>query len=359
MAEMQLQQDALEAEFDAPRPVDIDSSPAPSVHSDDGGDDDDDDDYVGKCQDFKVIWLRRGREPIYRDGVTNEILENLRDLVYRIKKIHFAGSDIDKLPKLHDIRKLLDLVFSQSWIPGKPHQMCSKDRVNPGMDDVLAQIGLFAKNIGASTSGLYIPPKDKNGSGRRSTNATSGTSATSGTMSRKKIKKLRSHPATAHLVQRSALKRAEVAHSKAREAKKPVYVGCRKGKEPGMVVFDFYDSQHRMLPSDVYEYVTNHVGFKTLSEARGHSMQLHDRFKLRHGREYNIRLAVFIARNRLTHWANGNHVDTRPRGEAEVIDHFIPYLLMRNMDHADKDALAVCRAVVVPKLWDDMDNLSG
>lgn len=336
--------DELERRWAELPPIEHDSSPAPS----DIDDDDDDKPRMSdtKCQDLMVIALLPGRPAIQsQQDVEFAMGDNLRDLVYEAKRIHFMGTDKDTIVTAYDVTKLLRAVFAEGWVTGDDHQMCGKDNIQPNVNDVAVQVGLFSKSIGAVSTGAVIPPRPK-------ANSTpihpAPAKAASG-------KKMRRHPATNHKVAKAALKRTVEAHSSAREAKAPVYVGCMEGMEAGMAVFAFYDSKHRLLPRAAQNYVKLHAWTKSLNQAKGKSMLLHDKFKMSRGREYNLRAAVYLARNRLTHWANGNDPSTRPLGEDK--DLFVPYTLMRNLAYPDQSVMARCKSAEVLPLWQGMDHI--
>lgn len=271
---------------------------------------------------------------------------NLRDLVYKAKSIHYKGTNYDTTVTAYDVNQLLNAAFAGGWISGERHRMCNKNNIQPKVNDVAAQVGLFVKNIGATSTGEVIPPQPKAAAGRKDQAAAKATSVP---------KKIRRHPATAHKITKTALKRTTEAHSSAREAKKPVYVGCMESMEMGVATFAFYDEDHRLLPRQVQQYVKLDASHESLANAMGKSMQLHDSFKMSRGREYNLRAAVYLARNRLTHWANGNGPASRPEGED--LDLFVPYTLMRNLQYSDKAVMDMCKEVRVPLLWEDTEEL--
>lgn len=63
-------------------------------------------------------------------------------------------------------------------------------------------------------------------------------------------------------------------------------------------------------------------------------------------RKYNLRAAIYLARNRLTYWTNGDDVKSFPRCEDK--DLFVEYKLMRNMECLDKAAM---------EIWEGLDHL--
>ncbi|KAG6361674.1 hypothetical protein INS49_009901 [Diaporthe citri] len=291
--------------------------------------------------------LLPGRMPLRSmEEVTFDVAANLRDLVYRAKKINCKGTNYDTIVTAYDVSQLLKAVFAGGWITGEEHQMCDKDNIQPNINDVAAQVGLFVKNIGATSTGEVIPLKTTAVAGRKDQAAARATSGT---------KKIRRHPATAHKITKTALERTTEAHSSAREAKKPVYVCCMEAMETGVATFAFYDEDHRLLPRQVQQYVKLDASTESLAKAKGLSMQLHDKFKMSRGREHNLRAAVYLARNRLTHWANGNDSASRPEGEDT--DLFVPYTLMRNLKYSDNAVMDMCREVRVPLLWEDVEEL--
>lgn len=59
--------------------------------------------------------------------------------------------------------------------------------------------------------------------------------------------------------------------------------------------------------------------------------------------------------NRLTHWANGNDTAFHPR--SENIDLLVLLTLMYNLNCSDQTIMDMCREVIVPSLWEDMEDL--
>lgn len=295
--------------------------------------------------------LLPGRTPIRSQSqVTFEMKAAMRDLVYKPKIIQYKGTNFDTNPTWHDMTKLLDGVFAGGWVTGEPHQMCSKNTIKPSMDDVAVQVGFFTKNIGATSTGIIDTPKSKATSGHKNAKGTPGNGSKA-----TKVKKLRRHPATKHLVTKKALEGATEAYSSARQVNKPVYMSSQAAKEPGVATFTFYDGNHKILPGGIEDFVKIDPSVGSLEKARGRAMQLHDEFKMSRCREYNIRAAIYLARNRLTYWANGNDVKSRPKCEDK--DLFVEYKLMRNMEHFDKAAMEMCREGQVMELWEGMDHL--
>ncbi|KAH8776528.1 hypothetical protein F5883DRAFT_518414 [Diaporthe sp. PMI_573] len=312
-------------------PVELDFSSPGSC-----GEESDDDDQpplsIKKRQNLTVIALLPGRTPIRTQSeVAFEMREALRDLVCKAKAIHCKGTSLDTIPNAHDITQLLKggiCCRTGHWI-------------------YAPNVGLFTKNIGANSTGAIKAPKGKAISGRYTTKITSciGTKASQA--------KKPSRPD--HKISKTALKMATESHSSARQVKKPVYVGCKEGTKD-VATFTFYDENHRMFPKSSLPNIKLYSGVKSLDEAKGHAMQLHDRFYMSRGREYNLRAAIYLARQRLTCWANGNDVDSRPEGEDKGM--FVEYTLMRNLECSDEAAMEMCREVQVPKLWVGMDHLT-
>ncbi len=66
-------------------------------------------------------------------------------------------------------------------------------------------------------------------------------------------------------------------------------------------------------------------------------MAAYDGYFLTKVHKYNLDMAVFYARNRLTSWASGQPLGMRPE---EDMDNFIPYKLCRDMSGPATTALA-------------------
>ncbi|KAI7775001.1 hypothetical protein LA080_007471 [Diaporthe eres] len=309
-----------------PLAVDDDSSPPASC-----AEDDEDEPKQSmkkrqkKRQDLMVIALLPGRMPLRRlDDVTHDMRENLRDLLHTAKTVHCKGPGLDTIVTVIDVKNLLKAVFSGGGITGEAHQMCGKDYAKPSIDDVAAQVGLLDKDIVASS--------DKGPSGTKS-------------------KKAPSHAAASQKVKKADSKKAK----KSRKGSKPVYVGCKEASERGTATFAYYDEDHKILPKTVQNSIKLHAWIESLSKAQGFAMQLHDGFRMHRCRMYNLRAAIYLARNRLTYWANGNDVESRPEGEDK--DLFIEYALMRNLQYSDQAVMDMCREVRVPTLWENAEEL--
>lgn len=278
-----------------------------------------------KRQDLMVIALLPGRLPLRSlDDVTHEMRDNLRDLLHTPKTAHCKGTGLDTIVTVTDVKNLLKAVFSGGWVTGKSHQMCGKDFAKPSIDDVAVQVGLVDEDTIAASS--------------RATPST-------------KSKTAPSHTATAQKVKKADPKKAK----RAPKAPKPVYLGCKEASERGTATFVFYNENHRILPKTVQNSIKLHAWIKSLAEAQGQAMQMHDAFKMLRCRTYNLRAAIYLARNRLTYWANGNDVDSRPEGEDS--DLFIEYTLMRNLEYSDQAVMDMCKKVAVPPLWQGMENV--
>lgn len=65
-----------------------------------------------------------------------------------------------------------------------------------------------------------------------------------------KVKNLRRHPATKHLVTKKALEGATEAHSSARQVNKPVYVSSKEAMEGDVANFTFYNENHKIFPEE-------------------------------------------------------------------------------------------------------------
>ncbi|KAL1869141.1 hypothetical protein Daus18300_005678 [Diaporthe australafricana] len=299
-----------------------DSSPPASVA--------DDDDLTPsdhkKRQKYGAIVLLPGKQPIRsKTEMTSEMKENLRDLMRKVKTIHYGGTDNDTVPSVFDVNFLTRGMFAKGCITGKAHQMCGKGNLKPKINDVGAQVG--KASIGKTASTAPVAPK----------------------------KKTSIPKAKAHKFKKMALEGATEPHSRARQAQQPVHIGCQEAMEGGVVTFKYYDADHKILPRNAEKFVTVNATLENLANAKGLSMQLHDGFKMQRCREYNLRVAIYLARNRLTHWANGNDVASRP-GDKDM-ELFVPYQLMRNLAYHDPVVMAKCKETPIPGLWVHMTHL--
>ncbi|KAL1857520.1 hypothetical protein Daus18300_010278 [Diaporthe australafricana] len=276
-----------------------------------------------KWQYCNAVAMNPGREPIrIQEEVTIEMREELRDLLRQPKETHLKGSGQDTAVTLPDVRRLVKAAFADGWISGAPHQMCGDGYAQPNVNDVAAQVGLFDENNNANT-----------------TNA------------------IQAQPAQGYNYRgvRGKITAAEAPHTTARNALQPIYIGCLESMVAGNATFAYYDSAHRILPQTARHSITLHSAYDKLGQAKALSMQYHDKFMMNRAREYNLRAAIYLARNRLTHWANGNPLNTRPVREDMGI--YVDYVLMRNLSYCIPSVLDMCKQLSVPGLWDDMKRL--
>ncbi|KAJ0109769.1 hypothetical protein J7T55_004318 [Diaporthe amygdali] len=344
----------VEEQWNALPPLNDDSS---SVASDapDPEDDYSPDDNMHKWQSFHAVPMLPGRQPMRsQDEVTHEMADNLRDLISRPKAIHYNGSGMSTVVTIPDVKQLVKAAFARGWITGKPHQMCGKGYVQPTIDDVAAQVGFLNQNITATSSNATSGKTTSSNatSGKTTLGKTTSDKATPGTKGKKKAFR---HPAVASKVKKMALSKAKAANSSARKALRPVYLGCSESMDGGAAMFTYYDQHHKVLPRTAQKFVTLPAAHESLATAKGMAMQLHDQFKMSRVREYNLRAAIYLARNRLTHWANGNDVASRP--EREDKDLFVEYILMRHLEYPEQAVMNIYKQVMVPALWEDMGKL--
>lgn len=69
----------------------------------------------------------------------------------------------------------------------------------------------------------------------------------------------------------------------------------------------------------------------SLEEAKLAAMRAYEKYWMERGLRYNMEVARYIARNRLTFYANGGQHNKAPQGEDELMKYFVLYKLMRNM----------------------------
>ncbi|KKY37771.1 hypothetical protein UCDDA912_g02206 [Diaporthe ampelina] len=248
------------------------------------------------------------------DDVTPEMRENLRDLLHKLQAIHFRDRRSMCIGDT-DFQNLLDEVFTEGWVTGRMHQMCGENYFESNIKNIAAQVHLFDKDV----IGALASEKAKEASSPYDM---------AGRLDTKKNRK------------------------KAPEAFIKVYVTCTESEQlEGVATFVYHDEDYNVLPDGVQNCIALLSGDAPLANAQGRALIYHDRFELSRCREHNLQAAVYLARNRLTHWANGNDVKSRPEHEEEVL--FVEYDLMRYLECTEESAMVMCRKRKIPALWED------
>lgn len=114
-----------------------------------------------------------------------------------------------------------------------------------------------------------------------------------------------------------------------REAGSRVLIGIVKGADNSFS-FKYYNGAHRPLPNaNRLKNLVCDLG--SVDEAKLAVMRAYEKYWMERGLPYNMEVAWYIARNRLTFYANGGQHNKAPQGEDELMKYFVPHNLIRNM----------------------------
>lgn len=235
------------------------------------------------------------RQPLRSlDDVTPEMRENLHDILRKVNNIHYRGRGTRGELRIvgdTDVVRLLERVFNGGWVTGDVHQIHGDDDDQPGMKERAASLYIFEKHVIEAICGTQAPQDSVE-----------------------------------------------------------IHVTCRaSGQPPATAVFYYLDKDYNPLPDDVETCISLFSWTESVRDAQRLALINHDRVEVFRGRKHNLEAATYLARNRLTHWANGNDVESRPEGERD--DLFIEYNLMRNLHCAEESAMTACRRRGLPLLW--------
>lgn len=112
---------------------------------------------------------------------------------------------------------------------------------------------------------------------------------------------------TAKVTKRTPERQETSAH---REAGSRILIGIVKGADNSFT-FRYYDGAHRPLPSS-YRPKNLSADLSSIKDAKLAVMRAYEKYWMERGLRYNMEVARYIARNRLTFYANGGQYHKAP-----------------------------------------------
>lgn len=237
---------------------------------------------VSKAQSVNVVVLNEGRDPFQSPAdVHRDMKLYMRDILHIPKNIHYQGTTAYTTVNLEEMQQLIDACFSMSdenWKTGDPHDLPDTKMIHGDMDSVNLIIATLTAPMGAvSKVKGYDKPARKEIIHRQVNGGETP------------IKVMKKEPTQTP--------------SKHRVSGAPVLLALEPGPEK-LATFKFYDGAHRKLPN-LFQPDNLLPQYPNLVAAKTALMKKYERFWMKNGREYNMKIAIFIARNRLTFYANG------------------------------------------------------
>lgn len=228
----------------------------------------------------------------------------MRDILHAPKNIHLQGTPGYKTANLTDVNKLIDACFAGGWKTGDPHDLPDIKMIDGGIDSVKLTVGTLHNAMGAVTK---VKGHDK--------------------AARKEIihRQVNRGETLMKVVEKEPEQKLDVRRMQGAAVLMALEPGPNK-----TVTFKYYDSGHKKVPNS-YNHTNLLQQYPDLVAAKTALMKKYERFWMKNGRKYNMKIAIFIVRNRLTFYANGGPHGQIPEGEEEVKKLFHRYTLVRSM----------------------------
>lgn len=242
-----------------------------------------------KAQPFVMVALNEGRNPLETPAdVTGDMAWDMRDILHAPKNIHLQGTPGYKTANLTDVNKLIDACFSmgeEDWKTGSSHSLPDTSMIDGGVDSVNLVVAIFMNPMGAVTK---VKGHDK--------------------AARKDI--IRRQVNRGETPMRVMKKEPEQKLDVRRMQGAAVLMALEPGPNK-TVTFKYCDSGHKKLP-DSFNPTKLLAQYPNLVAAKTALMKKYERFCMKNGREYNMKIAIFITRKRLTFYANGGPLGQVP-----------------------------------------------
>lgn len=268
-----------------------------------------------------VPWAAQIDKP---SDLSREMKRGLSDLVEAVKTCHFKGTSQAWRVTRSDINHLLRHVFANEWHSGDYHELAPVE-FEPGLEDVGVLVGTLRHTLRRpSLDGFRISKPTV----QRGQSVTTGPGRSGNPL-----------------------------------RKRGASVWLRTKPVAGMLTFKFYDGGNRPIPliygaKDVVDMPTG----AALVGIKAQLMQMSDHFRIKHAGCYNVRLAVWLARNRINLWANKGSVSWLPRRAKDGRTHFLYYDLSQNLlcPAELRDAQARLLAISRPDVFSliQLDNVA-
>lgn len=230
----------------------------------------------------------------------------MRSILEKPMRIHYQGTERYKTPNKRQMEQLVAACFDEGqWKTGQYHGLPSPKDVDAGVDNVCVVAGTLLQDMGAVSR-------------ERPNNMPARKEITHRVINRGETTK----------VTKRAPEKQEIRPH--REAGSRVLIGIVKGADNSFS-FKYYNGAHRPLPNaNRLKNLVCDLG--SVDEAKLAVMRAYEKYWMERGLRYNMEVARYIARNRLTFYANGGQHNKAPQGEDELMKYFVPYKLIRTMN---------------------------
>lgn len=121
------------------------------------------DNLGSSAQPVNVIGLLKGKQAFENPAdIHRNLVEDMRDILFIAKNIHYAGTGIYKTANQRDVNKLIDACFSlnhQNWRTGQDHPIPALKDITPSVEDIAVASAVFSAPMGAvsNVKGYNIP----------------------------------------------------------------------------------------------------------------------------------------------------------------------------------------------------------
>lgn len=278
--------------------------------------------------------------------ISLDMARNLLDIIQAVKVCHFKGTSQEWRVARSDIHHFLRLVFRDGWQSGDYHELAT-DASEPDLEEVGVRVGTLRRTS-------LRPSLDASRASESA--AEEGSSATkqpanTASLSRKKSARVR---------WRSPLTQDRLSSDERAATNNTIWLHPKPGE--GMVTFKLYDNDNKQLPSSYGpKDVVGMPKGAALVRIKRELMQKSDDFHIRQTGFHNVNLAVWLARNRVTLWANKRRSPAwrplRAKGDSKFMD----YSLTQNMACPASLQNQKSRLLALPRpdVWSLVSGLAG
>lgn len=239
-----------------------------------------------------ALQLAKGRAP-FRSllDVPSEMSWAMRNILEKPMRIHFQGTTRYKTPNKRQMEQLVAACFDEGqWKTGQYHGLPSPKDLDAGVDNVCVVADTLLKDMGAVS--------------RERANSMPA---------RKEIThRVINRGETTKVTKRAPEKQEISSH---REAGSRVLIGIVKDADNSFS-FKYYDGAHGPLPN-AFRLKNLACDLGSLEEAKLAAIPAYEKYWMERGLRYSMEVARYIARNRLTFYANGGQHNKAPQGENE------------------------------------------
>lgn len=202
-----------------------------------------------------------------RANLTDEAKESMRDVLQLVKNRILPDSAVSD----EEFRKFLDLIFANDWQPGRFCEAANDQMTRRSANDCAYTFGTLRESLQVSSKRAGTPrPRS---------------------FSERDLHRQNAPRATQWWRQAGAPVQLFVEH-----------------KKQGQITFSLRDHKFAIIHGDAK---VNYDG-NGAADAYFHAMRRNDEFMASTVHRYNLLQAIYICRNRLTHWSNPGAIIPRP-----------------------------------------------